>query len=87
MYEKIKYFKENYMRPGHPDRRAVQDFIECENRESVRSFQNALTSILNGNYSAESLDLLLGKDRVLRHGSYEEWARMMMIWMKEGLRH
>jgi len=87
MYDKLKYFKDNYGRPGYPDQRAVQDFVECENRESVRSFQNALNAVVSGGFNPESLAVVLGKDRLARHGSWEEWARLMMIWLKEATRH
>ena len=86
MLAKIKYFKDNYARPGCPDQRAAQDFVECENRETVRSFQAALNTIIAGGCNVESLDALVGRDRVARHGSYEEWARLMLIWISEQMR-
>ncbi len=86
MYEKIRYFKDNYLRPGYPDQRAITDFLECENTETVKSFQSILMSISNGSYNPKALESLLGKERVVRFGSYEEWARILLMWIAEASR-
>ena len=86
MYKYIKVWKDNYAKPGMPDQRALQDFVECENNEVIRLLRGELNSIKGGNYTTESLDVLVGPARVARHGSYEDWAGLMLQWLAAYLR-
>lgn len=81
MHKYLKYWKDNYTKPGMPDKRAVEDFIECETSEIIKLFRLELQSVLQGNYTVESLDVLIGPGRVARHGSYEDWAKLMLQWI------
>lgn len=82
MYVELKNFKENYWNPGIQDRRAVEEFAECESRETVRRLEMELSAIAGGNYSASVLETLLGKDRPQRFGSWEDWGKLMLQWLR-----
>ena len=81
IYTKIMSWVQVYGSAGIPDQRAVQDFMECETSEAVRGLQGELQSLLNGNYNPESIDRLLGPNRKVKHGSYEAWAKLMLLWI------
>lgn len=77
IYEWIKI----YGSAGVPDQRAVQDYMECETSEKVRALQYELTSMASGNFVEEILDINVGVNRKLRHGSYSVWAKLMLLWI------
>ena len=86
MHPKLKLWLDDYARGGMEDKRALQDFVECEAMEIVRILRNELIGIANGNFTHETLEAMLGKARPTRHGSYEEWAKMMLVWLSEYLK-
>jgi hypothetical protein len=83
VHKEVKYWYDNYAQGSPDDQRSVENFCVCESTEAIRIFQNELIGIMNGNHRAETLDIILGKDRVLKHGTYEEWAKLMLRWMAE----
>lgn len=82
-YTEVYNWVQEYGRSGAPDQRAVQDYVTCENDELIRRFRAQLYSISQGNYEIEQFDKLVGIDRRTRHGSYEAWARIMLLWLNE----
>lgn len=81
IYKQIPFFIQNYGKTGNPDQRNLIDFMECETTEAIRSLQNELIGITHGNYVPEVMDKLIGLDRRTKHNSYEEWARLMLLWI------
>ena len=81
MYKQLKLWKEYYARKDYPDKRALEDFITCETEEVVKSLQLELSAIKRGQFDPEILDQLIGRAREDRHGSYEEWAGLMLLWI------
>jgi len=81
VYNRIKYWVENYAITSSDDKRAVEDFIECETREIVSAFRAELIQIVSGNFSPETLQVLIGGGRSLKYGSFDEWAKMMLLWI------
>lgn len=82
----IKYYYEIYAQ-GTDDKRAVENYCVCESDEMVRSFRGVLMGIANGDFNSETLNSLLGRDRVVKYGSYDEWAKLMLRWMAEARKH
>jgi hypothetical protein len=80
MYKQLNVWKDNYSL-GRSDQLAVQDFVECENDEVVRSLRSEVTAIANGSFNPETLNALLGKGRAVKHGSWDNWAKLMLQWM------
>jgi hypothetical protein len=80
-YKQISYFVNNYGKTGNPDQRNVTDFMECEGPEAVRSLQAELIGVTKGNYAMEAFDKLVGIARREKHGSYEDWAKAMLLWI------
>ena len=80
-YDKIKYWIEHYAPPGVEDRRAVHDFLECETEDVVKLFRSQLHVISQGSYDEEVMNKVVGKKRHIKHGSYQEWARLMLLWI------
>ena len=80
-FNKIKYWVDSYGSAGAEDKRAVQDFIECEAMEAVSSLRNELYALSQGSYEESVLNNLIGPNRKDRHGSYTAWAKIMLLWM------
>ena len=80
-YKNVKYFLEGYARDGALDKRAVETFAEIEANEMVRSLRTELIAMSQGKFHEETLDLLVGVKRKARHGSYVEWAKLMLLWI------
>ena len=78
---KLKFFVEHYGSAGATDQRAVETFLDCEPAESCRSLQNELRAVTLGKLEQRALDLTVGIKRRKLHGSYEEWARHMLLWI------
>ena len=81
MSKMVKYWYDNYGYTGVDDKRSVETFLDCETREISQSLKNELIGISQGVYKKEALDIMLGQSRTARYGSYEEWAKYMLIWM------
>ena len=80
MFKYLTLWRDNYSL-GRPDNRSVGDFIECETAEVVNGLRAELMGIANGNGHPNTLNPLFGQDRLHRHGSWPEWAKMMLLWM------
>ena len=83
MLSNLRNWKMYYAKPGYPDIRSMQDFIECETDETLKGLMAELNGIKNMNFSNESLRALLGQSRIARHKSYSEWAGLMLIAIAE----
>ncbi|RMG41581.1 MAG: hypothetical protein D6719_08330 [Candidatus Dadabacteria bacterium] len=81
--EKIKYFIEHYGRSGVEDQRVVEEFFECETAEMVNPLKAQLMQVAQGGIENRILDQIIGKKRQLKHGSYEKWAKLMLLWMSK----
>ena len=81
IFKALKLWVEEYGRAGIPDQRAVEDFLECETHEAIRGLQSELQAVQSGYYVEDTMNLLVGTNRVVRHGTYEEWAGMMLKWI------
>ena len=77
----LKHFISIYSPPGVEDQRAVHTFMDCETTESINTLRNEIRSIASGNFHTQSLDTLVGKGRMSKYGSYDNWAKLMLLWM------
>jgi len=80
-YKQIGNWVEQYGNSGAPDQRAAEIFMDCETRESITMLQNELRSVAAGRYKESVMDSVLKPARRSKHGSYEEWARLMLLWI------
>ncbi|MCI5065517.1 hypothetical protein MRY87_07325 [bacterium] len=80
-YPEIIYWKKTYAHPGVLDKRAVESFIDCETAERVNSLRGQIHSVAKGKFDEHQFIKQMGPDRKQRHGSYEEWAKLMLQWM------
>ena len=64
-----------------PDQKAVEVFMECETHEVVSGLRAELYGVSQGNFRPDFMDANVGKARSLRHGNYQAWARLMLLWM------
>ena len=76
----LNHWIRDYSVAGVPDQRSIENFIECESAESVSSLCNELRAVASGNFEDSELDQTLGMNRKFRHGSYQDWAKMMLLW-------
>ncbi len=81
IFPKIKYWVDTYGNSGAEDRRALQDFVDCEATESVNSMRSELIGLSNGMFDETILGMLVGPNRKQKHGSYNAWAKMMLLWL------
>ena len=80
-YPKVQQWAKEYGASGAEDKRAVHDFMTVETTELIASLRNELASISKGNYDDKKMELLVGPKRRDRHGTFQEWARLMLQWM------
>lgn len=80
-YQRVHYWVQNYGQSGIEDKQAVENFIECETRESVKLLQQELILLAEGKFKEEILDKLVGKKRAVKYVSYVEWAKLMLLWI------
>ena len=80
-YPKVQQWIKEYGSSGADDRRAVSDYMTVETQELIASLRNEIASIAKGNYDGRIMDQMVGQKRKDRHGSYQEWARLMLQWM------
>ena len=71
----------DYSAAGVPDQKAVENYVECETAEAVHSLVNEIRAIANGKIDEAELDRTVGLNRKLRHMSYQEWAKNMLLWI------
>ena len=81
IFNRLRMWIREYSRSVGEDQRAIQDFMECETTEAVKALQAELYQIRQGNYLDEALEKLVGKPRKEKFGTYEEWAKMMLMWI------
>lgn len=82
MFKQIRYWVVNYGSAGLPDQRALSDFLECETNEVIHSFRNELVGLAQSKKSDDAaLDALIGQKRKVLYNSYEEWAKVMLLWL------
>lgn len=80
-YTRLREWVRDYGARGTEDRRAVQDYIEAENRETIATFRAELYAITCSNYDPQVLEQIVSGQRKFRHGSFENWAKLMLQWM------
>ncbi len=86
-FDKIRFWIQNYCQGDMDDKRNLENLIICEGDEILNSFRLQLYSIAQGLYDEDNLDNLVGKKRKVKYGSYENWARLILLWsgeMKKG---
>jgi len=82
-FPRVRYWIREYAQSGIEDRRAIENFVECESREMISPFRAQLHSISKGNFEERLLDRIVGKKRKIRHGSYQQWAKLALMWLAE----
>ncbi|MCB0310523.1 MAG: hypothetical protein KDD42_04780 [Bdellovibrionales bacterium] len=82
-FDKIHFWIQHYGHPGVEDRHAVETFVICESDEILNAFRYQLLTISKGDYDTDILKKLVGRGREARHGSFDEWAKLMLMWLHE----
>jgi hypothetical protein len=80
-YPKIKYWVDHYGSSGADDKKGAELFVTCETAESIVSLRSELISMSKGNFNQSTIDVLIGLNRRHKHGSFENWAKMMLLWL------
>lgn len=80
-FPKVTQFLKDYSGSDTEDRRSAVTFREIEAAESLASLRNELRTISSGNFDEKVLDQIVGKARKLRYGSYQEWAKLILVWL------
>ena len=77
----IVYYMKNYAHPGVSDQRACDNFLECETAEKVNPLKAQLNTVARGGIDDDYLHKIIGKGRQMKHGSYKNWALLMLQWL------
>ena len=86
-FDRISYFVQNYGHPEVDEQRAVENFIICESPEVLPALIAQLHRIVKGNCNEEVIDQVAGKRRKVKYGSYENWAKLMLLWISQARSH
>jgi len=57
------------------------NFREIEAAEALASLRTELRIISTGNFNEQVIDQIVGRDRKLRYGSYQDWAKLILVWL------
>ena len=79
--KRVRYWLQEYTQSGADDRRAAEQFVESETRETVQALQVELQALLQFEQADDHLDRLIGVKRRIKHGSYSNWASLMLQWL------
>ena len=82
-FKELRFWVAHYAHPELEDKRAIQDFWENEPIERHNSLRVELVAISRGAFDEQVLDEVIGKRRVARHSSYQEWAKLMLLWLSQ----
>lgn len=80
-YSRVGLWIKEYGTGGSDDMRSIRDYLEIEANEAISSLRAELHSISKGNYTEDIMHKIIGQGRKVKHGSYDEWARLMLRWM------
>ncbi|OVE80043.1 hypothetical protein BVY02_01600 [bacterium J17] len=78
----IKYYEKLYgISLGQNDQKAVTVFADYEPKEKLRRLQTELLWVKEGRATEAACDTVIGKKRKHRYRTYEQWARLMLLWI------
>ena len=80
MYYEIKRWWTAYAGGGE-DQRSLHTFMDCEPTDRTAQLRLELGGIAQGNGNEELLAKVIGGSRKSKHGSFQEWARLCLLWM------
>ena len=80
-YPEITYWVRNYAPSGVSDKRAVHAFVDCETQQRVKSLRIQLYAVASDKYDEKQLLNQLGAARKARHGTFSDWAKIMLQWL------
>lgn len=77
----IEFFRKRYAAgTGDTDQRDLGVFKSYETKERFRQLQAELLWVKDGLVDEVVCDKVVGKTRKSRYQSYQNWARLMMLW-------
>ncbi len=65
------------------DQKAIDTFNMFETTEKMSRLKNELLWIRDGIVTEQTLERVLGLPRKIKFESYENWAKIMMIWISQ----
>lgn len=86
-FDRITFWVQNYGHPEVDEQRAVENFIICESTEALPALVAQLHRVAKGKFREEIMDLVAGKKRKIKYGSYENWAKLMLLWISQVRSH
>ncbi len=80
----IQYYNKMYaVSLGGNDQKAVHVFKNYEPQEKLRRLQSELVAVKNGKASEKACDITIGKKRAVKFQSYDNWAKLMLLWLSQ----
>lgn len=80
-YARLRAWLTEYGKSGMTDKEAVSSFVEIENPENVNGLRAELLAVSKGQFEEKAFDILVGRGRKVKHGSYQQWGKLMLQWM------
>lgn len=80
-YKTLRYWGKQYARSEQPDQKGALEFALVEPDQLLKSFKSDLHAVSKGRYDDRVLDNIVGVKRKVRYGGYQEWARLMLLWL------
>jgi len=80
-YTRLRAWLNEYGKSGMTDKEAMKAFLEVENPETINSLRAELMAVSRGEYEEKVFDVLVGRARKARYGSYQQWGKLMLQWM------
>lgn len=77
------YQKRYALSCSNNDQKAVRLFKEYESMEKVRRLQAELMWVSSGQVYSPVLDSILGKTRKAKYNGYNNWAKLMLLWISQ----
>lgn len=82
-FDKVQFWVTNYGFGDWDDQKAMENFVICETAEVAKPLLAQLYTISQGQYEQETLEKVVGKKRLGKYGTYENWAKLMQMWLLE----
>lgn len=80
-FPRIRYWLNEYAQEGADDRQAIAQLIQCETTETLQALRLELQMLLQFDQPDDQLDRIIGHKRRIKHGSYANWAALMLQWI------
>lgn len=78
----VKHYVDTYGKAFEGnDQKGAKLFREYETQEKLKRLRHELELVKNGQVEKAACENIIGKKRASKHRTYQEWARLMLLWL------